>query len=192
MYTISESGIKVLDVGCGTGNYSNVLAQRFPNSTFIGLEYAEYAIETANQTKERNGLTNLTFTKGDAHCLPDEWAKTFDMVFVYGVLHDLPNPFKALEQIYKVLKDDGCFSLVEIGFHSNPVDNAGNSGAAMYYTLSSFICLPSSMTEEPHVGYGACWGMEEIEKALLEASFKIEGTTPIVVLGAKQFFFCTK
>lgn len=182
----------MLDVGCGAGNFTNVLAQRFPNSTFIGLDCAKEGIAKANKMKAVKGLTNITFTLGDANNLPDEWTESYDLVFVYDVLHDLPNPFKALEQIYRVVRNDGCFSLIEIGFHSNPVDNAGDKGAAMYYTCSSFICLPSSMTEEPRIGYGACWGREEIQKALIKTNFKIFGTSSIVLIGTKVFFLCTK
>jgi ubiquinone/menaquinone biosynthesis C-methylase UbiE len=111
---------------------------------------------------------------------------------VYDVLHDLPNPHKALGQIYKVLKKDGFFSLIEIGFHSNPVDNADDKGAALYYGVSTFICLQSSMSEEPHIGYGACWGKEKMEKALLDANFKINAKSSLINIDKKAFFFCTK
>ncbi|XP_052796210.1 S-adenosylmethionine-dependent methyltransferase Rv2258c-like [Mya arenaria] len=187
-----ESGIKVLDLGCGPGNYTNIIAQRFSNSTFVGLDYSETAVEMANKDKAERGLSNVTFQVGDAHNLPEDWTEGFDMVFVYDVLHDLPDPYKALKQINRILKPDGCFSLIEIGFHSDPVDNAGDMSAAMYYCCSMFICLASSMTEEPRVGYGACWGREEIQKAVLGAGFKISGDASLVVMGTKCFFFCTK
>jgi len=144
-----------VDTGCGPGSYTNVLAARFPNSTFTGLEYAKRGVEMANKDTDVRDLTNINFVLGDAHDLPKEWAESFDMVFVYDVLHDLPNPHKALKEIYKVLKKDGCFSCIDIGYHSDPVDNKDDHGAAMYYTASIFFCLASSMAEEPHVGYGA-------------------------------------
>ncbi|WAQ99294.1 Y2258-like protein [Mya arenaria] len=187
-----ESGIKVLDLGCGPGNYTNILSQRFSNSTFVGLDFSESAIEMANRDKAERGLSNVTFQVGDAHNLQEDWTEDFDMVFVYNVLHDLPNPHKTLNQIHRILKPDGCFSLIDIGFHSDPVDNAGDMSAAMYYSCSIFLCLASSMTEEARVGYGACWGREEIEKAVLGAGFKISGESSLVVMGTKCFFFCTK
>ena len=107
-------------------------------------------------------------------------------------MHDLPDPCKALDEVYKVMKNDGSLTLVEKGCHSHPVDNIGNLGAAMYYSLSMLVCLPSSMAEEPHMGYGACWGVEEIEKALRGAKFKIEGTSSYATNALKVFFFCTK
>ena len=124
--------------------------------------------------------------------MPQAWKGQFDLVFVYDVLHDLPNPHRALEEIYKVLKDDGGLSLVETGFHSNPVDNVGDMSAAMYYSLSMMVCLPSSLSEESREGYGACWGKEEIEKAIGEANFKLQGKSSLVVVGSKVFYYCTK
>ena len=135
---------------------------------------------------------NVSFVSGDAHNMPQAWKGQFDLVFVYDVLHDLPNPHKALEEIYKVLKDDGGLSLVEIGVHSNPVDNVGDMSAAMYYSLGMMVCLPSSLSQESREGYGACWGKEEIEKAIGEANFKLQGKSSLVVVGSKVFYYCTK
>lgn len=187
-----DCGIKVLDIGCGVGSFTIGLARRFPNSHFIGLEYAKTALEQAKEQVKNENIKNIEFVLGDAHNLPDSWTGQFGWVFVYDTLHDLPNPHKALGEIYKVLKDDGSFSLVEIGFHSNPVDNAGDMTAAMYYSLSMFACLPSTLSAGGCVGYGAGWGREEIEKAILGAKFKIQGRSSMVIQGAKVFFYCTK
>lgn len=182
----------MLDLGCGSGNYTNALAEIFPNSTFIGLDYSSKAVELANETKKEKNLKNITFVEGDGHNLPAEWTGYFDMVFVYDTLHDMPDPFKCLEQIHRVIKDDGCFSLVDMGFHSDPIDNVGDPKAAIYYTLSMYVCLTSSLTGEPHIGYGAMWGVEEIEKALKSKKFKIEGKGSLSLIGTKAFFYCTK
>jgi ubiquinone/menaquinone biosynthesis C-methylase UbiE len=189
---LSESGIKVLDVGCGSGNFINLLAERFPKSSFTGLDYSEFGIEKANKVRVEKELSNISFTTGDAHNLPDEWTESFDFVFVYDVLHDLSDPHKALDQIYKVLKKDGCLSLKDFGFHSNPVDNAGNKCAAMHYTVSCFICLQSSMSAPPHIGYGTCWGRENLEKALIDAQFNIKEKSSTTISGSKACYLCTK
>ncbi|XP_052796661.1 S-adenosylmethionine-dependent methyltransferase Rv2258c-like isoform X2 [Mya arenaria] len=136
-----ESGINVLDLGCGPGIFTNVLAQRFPNSTFVGLDYSDAAIEMSNRELADRGLSNVTFVKGDAHKLPEDWTADFDMVFVYDVLHDLPDPHKTLKQIHRILKPDGFLSLIDFGFHSDPVDNAGDKTAAMFYSDCSGLNL---------------------------------------------------
>lgn len=183
----------VLDLGCGPGNYSCALAERFPKSTFIGLDYSSKAVQIATGIQKEKGLKNVSFVEGDAHNLPTKWTEYFDMVFVYDVLHDIPDPLTCLEQIHKVMKVDGCFSLVDMGFHSDPLDNAGDMKASMFYTISTYICLASSLTEEPHIGYGAMWGVEEIEKVLLSKNFKILGKGgSLSLIGKKVFFFCAK
>ncbi|XP_052282749.1 S-adenosylmethionine-dependent methyltransferase Rv2258c-like isoform X2 [Dreissena polymorpha] len=184
-----EKGIRVLDVGCGTGNFIKILAKKFPNSSFTGLDYCAGAIDMANKYKAEMGLQNLTLVQGDAHNLPKEFNDTFDMVFMYDTLHDLPRPHQALQEVYNVLKNDGFLSLIEVRARSDPVDNAGDMVVAMYYAASMFICLANSMTAEPHIGYGACWGVEEIQKAVEESKFKIVATIPS---GPKVFFVCTK
>ena len=174
------------------GSFSIGLAKRFPKSHFTGLEYSEKGLKIGREHAKRDDVGNISFVTGDAHNLPQTWACQFDLVFVYDVLHDLPSPHKALDEIYKVLKDDGGLSLVEIGFHSNSSDNAGNMSAAMYYSLSMLVCLPSSLSEKSREGYGACWGKEEIEKALEGTKFKLQGKSSMVIAGSKVFFYCTK
>ena len=111
------------------------------------------------------------------------------MVFLCDALHDLPNPHKGLDEMYKVLKDDGILSVMEIGFHSDPLQNAGSLPAAMFYTMGMFICLSSSLCAPPHVGYGAMWGMEEIEKTLESQKFKVSMKER---LPPKVCYLCTK
>lgn len=188
----TESGIAVLDLGCGAGNYTNCIAEKYPNSKFTGLEYSPRGVELAQQTQKQKGLTNVNFVQGDAQDLPKEWTGQFDMIFIYDVLHDLPDPHKCIGEVRKVMKDGGCLSLVEMGFHGDSRKNAGDMNAALYYTASIFVCLASSLTEPPHVGYGACWGMENIEKALEKEKFNISEKAAISLIGKKAFYFCTK
>ena len=162
------------------------LAKRFPNTRFTGLECDDYAIELAS--KNAQNLSNLTIMKGDAENLQVSCDKQFDWVFMHDVLHDLPRPHKVIEEIYKVLKDDGSYTLIDGSFQSNPLDHVGNKFATMCYSISMFICLPASMQSEPHIGYGACWGMDNIEKALKEAKFNVSS----VVKGSYAYFYCTK
>ena len=171
--SFSESGISVLDVGCGSASLTSALAKRFPNSNFTGLDISERGLQVARESVEKYNLKNIQFVKGDCHNLRQYLSSQFDLVFMYGTLHDLPNPHKALEEIYNILKNDGSFTLFDCGFNSNPSDNIGNMRAAYFYGHSLLHCLPSSMMEEPHIGYGACWGIEEMETALTGAKLKI-------------------
>ncbi|KAK3610800.1 hypothetical protein CHS0354_002254 [Potamilus streckersoni] len=191
MKQMLESGVKVVDIGCGSASLSCAIAKRFPNSTFIGLEYAEAAVEKARDNIRKNELRNISIERGDALNLPKSWTEQFDWVFVYDVMHDLPDPRRAMSEIRRILKDDGICFLFEINAHSTHADNVGNKVAAMLYAVSMFVCLPSSMSQPPHVGYGTCWGIEECEKALIESDLNVIMKKPTNDK-AEYLFVCTK
>jgi methylase of polypeptide subunit release factors len=54
-----KDGIRVLDVGCGRGRALNLLANRFPNSRFVGIDLSEEAIKFARDDAERQGKSAL-------------------------------------------------------------------------------------------------------------------------------------
>ncbi|KAK3578038.1 hypothetical protein CHS0354_039585 [Potamilus streckersoni] len=186
-----ESGMKVVDIGCGSANLSCAIAKLYPNSSFIGLEYADSVVERARENVRQKGVTNMTIEQGDALNLPDSWTEQFDWVFVYEVIHDLPDPRKAFSEIRRIMKDDGKCWIFEVNVHSTHAVNVGNKGAAMLYAASMFVCLPSSMCHPPSVGYGTCWGIEECEKTLTESGLKVimkKSATD----GAEYLFVCVK
>ena len=153
---ISESGINALDIGCGEASLIIGLAKRFPNTRFTGLECDDYAIELASENAQN--VSNLTIMKGDAENLQASCDKQFDWVFMHDVLHNLPMPHKVIEDIYKVLKDDGYFTLIDGSFQSNPLDHVGDKVAAMCYSISMFIyvyllvCRVNPISATEHVG----------------------------------------
>ncbi|KAK3578039.1 hypothetical protein CHS0354_039586 [Potamilus streckersoni] len=50
-----ESGMKVVDIGCGSANISCAIAKLYPNSTFTGFEYTESGVERARENVRQNG-----------------------------------------------------------------------------------------------------------------------------------------
>ena len=190
--SISELGIKVADIGSGTGNYTLALAKRFPNSHFIGLEYAQRGLTISQESLAISKLRNIEFIQGNALDMPESWTESFDWVFVYDTLHDLPEPDMALAEIHRIMKSDAKVTIVEMGFHSNAADNASNPVSAMYYMCSMFICLPSSMSAPPHIGYGACWGFETLKEKLKKNKLRILNESAFVSTGAKLYVLCSK
>src|SRR5262245_23078701 len=65
-------GMRVLDVGCGTGHAMNLLAREFPASWFWGYDIAEDAIDSARAEAKKMGLSNATFEVVDVTSLPSE------------------------------------------------------------------------------------------------------------------------
>ena len=128
----------------------------------------------------------------DGHDLPAEWTGHVDVVFVIDVLTNMANPPKALGQIYRVIKDDGCLCIVGFGFHSDPRENVGDIFAAMFYTASVFFSLISTLKDDPEGGYGLMWGKDKIEAVLLSSKFKIVEKEIVRTMGTRGLFYCTK
>ncbi len=90
-----ESGIKLLDVGCGAGVAVRVLADEFQNSEFFGIDIAEEAIAVA-KSKVGN-RKNVNYEAMDAIHLKPEWTDNFDVVAAFDSIHDQPYPDKSLK-----------------------------------------------------------------------------------------------
>jgi ubiquinone/menaquinone biosynthesis C-methylase UbiE len=96
----------VLDVGCGSGSMSRLLALHYPRAKVVGLDfktkYLAYAAERAN----KEGIDNLTFQEGDAHQLPFGDG-SFDLIWTKYVVFFLQKPELALGEFRRVLRSGG-------------------------------------------------------------------------------------
>lgn len=104
----------VLDVGCGTGPVIELLAKKYPEKHFVGLDITPAMIEVA----QSKGLSNAEFLVGDAENLPfgDE---DFDAVLCSNSFHHYPNPGAFLREAYRVLRPSG--KLILRDYTSNDV-----------------------------------------------------------------------
>lgn len=104
---IPESGETVLDVSCGTGLVTFPLANIIaPDGKVTGIDISQEMIEKARQKAEDLKLDHVSFSRMDAEDLelPDD---TFDAVICSLGLMYYPNPEKALNEMYRVLKPGG-------------------------------------------------------------------------------------
>lgn len=105
------TGRRILEIGCGAGKFSFLLAQHYPSSQIIATDLVLALITRARRIKT---FENLCFGVLDAQCLPFLDAQ-FDIVFGGFVLHHLPRPEVALSEIRRVLAPRGRY----IGFEPN-------------------------------------------------------------------------
>jgi SAM-dependent methyltransferase len=146
-----ERGAKVADVGCGTGNSTFIMARAFPNSTFVGYDFHEPSIEHATAyARQSGGAGNARFEVAKAKDFP---AKHLDLVTCYDVLHDLGDPVGAAAHIYRSLKPDGTWMLMEPLAGDATEDNLGPVGR-LAYAFSTMACVPVSLSQEVGMALG--------------------------------------
>ena len=102
-------GKSVLDAGCGTGIFSIIFANKGADSV-TGIDISEGSLQTAQSLKKKFNLQNANFQKQDMHHLPfhDE---QFDIVWAWGTVHHTTDPFKAIDELIRVLKKGGSILL---------------------------------------------------------------------------------
>lgn len=164
-----REGIRVLDIGCGTGHAMNVLAREFPNSTFSGYDIAEDAIARAQAEAREMRLSNSSFDVVDVTDLPG--GLNFDLVTAFDAVHDQKAPDAVLRSAKRALAPDGKFLMIEFKFSSRLEDNIANPFAPMFYGVSLMHCMPVSLAVGGK-GLGAVWGEQTARHMLAEAGFK--------------------
>jgi ubiquinone/menaquinone biosynthesis C-methylase UbiE len=99
------SGARVLEVGCGTGNYITAL-ENVTGGACYGLDPSAEML-----TRARSQARTVAFSRGRADRLAFPPAY-FDLVFSVDVIHHLAEPGRYFQEAYRVLKPDGLLCTV--------------------------------------------------------------------------------
>jgi len=116
-------GLDLLEVGCGQGNFSLHLASL--GARVVGTDFSTKAIEIAN-TKKVAQESFPRFLVADAQTLPFA-DSSFDLVVSCECLEHVPNPSKALNEMFRVLRPNGRLVLT--------TENYSN-GMLIYWAMS--------------------------------------------------------
>jgi ubiquinone/menaquinone biosynthesis C-methylase UbiE len=104
-------GDGVLDIACGPGNFSREFARAVGETGLVvGIDASRPMLERALRDVPAAGVDNLAFVHGDAVGLPFR-DKSFDAVCCFAAFHLFDDPFKALDQMRRVLTPGGRIAL---------------------------------------------------------------------------------
>jgi 2-polyprenyl-3-methyl-5-hydroxy-6-metoxy-1,4-benzoquinol methylase len=154
-----EQGARVADIGCGHGASTILMATAFPNSTFVGSDYHDGSIATARQRAEEAGVADrATFEIAPAATHP---GGDYDLVTMFDCLHDMGDPVGAARRVRELLAPDGTWMIVEPNAGDRVEDNLNPVGRT-YYSFSTLLCTPASLSQEVGLALGAQAGEARI------------------------------
>jgi len=163
-----QAGARVADVGCGFGASTIVLAQAYPRSTFVGYDYHQPSIVAARERAEQAGVADrVRFEVAGAKTYP---GRDFDLVAFFDCLHDMGDPVGAARHVRDSLAEDGIWMIVEPFAHDRVEDNLNPVGR-VYYSASTMICTPCSLSQEVGLGLGAQAGERRLREVAGEGGF---------------------
>jgi ubiquinone/menaquinone biosynthesis C-methylase UbiE len=163
-----ESGAKVADVGCGHGASTVLMAQAFPASAFVGSDYHEASIATARERASAAGVADrVTFEASSAAAYRGD---AYDLVTMFDCLHDMGDPAGAARHVRQSLAPDGTWMIVEPAAGDRVEDNLNPVGRA-YYSFSTLLCTPASLSQEVGLALGAQAGEARIGEIVTGAGF---------------------
>ena len=162
-----KAGARVADIGCGHGSSTVLMAQAYPNSTIVGIDYHAPSIEAARAKAAEAGVSNVEFQVAKAQ---DFAGEGYDFACIFDALHDMGDPVGAARHIRETLAPGGTFMLVEPMAGDSMADNMHPLGQ-IFYAASCTICTPNSLSQEVGLGLGAQAGQKRLTEVCREAGF---------------------
>jgi len=163
---IDDRGKIIVDVGCGTGNFKNLVR----NAYYVGVDICKEMLLTAK--RKFSNFKNCDFILADAQHLPFK-DSSLDVVVSVNVLYQLPEPKKFLRDVSRVIKDDGTIIV------STPYSESSFSGlnrAALYDLLKNPFLILKFLYKLPSLKRGQEINKKMMEYATLLPRSKLEET----------------
>jgi SAM-dependent methyltransferase len=163
-----RAGALVADIGCGHGASTVLLAQAYPQSTFVGFDYHDASIATA-QTRARDAgvADRVTFTVASSTTYP---GAGYDLVACFDCLHDMGDPVGAARHVRESLAADGTWMIVEPRAGDQVEENLHPLGR-LFYGASTLICTPASLDQPGRAALGTQAGEAQIRRVVTDAGF---------------------
>jgi 2-polyprenyl-3-methyl-5-hydroxy-6-metoxy-1,4-benzoquinol methylase len=161
-------GARVADVGCGYGHSTIIMAQAYPASVFTGYDYHAESVDAARKLAAESGVASHTHF--EVARSTDFRGRDFDLITYFDCLHDMGDPVGALRHAREALTPDGSVMMVE-PHAADTVDGNLNPLGRLFYSASTLICTPASLSQEPGAALGAQAGQARLGEVAREAGF---------------------
>lgn len=163
-----SAGARVADLGCGLGSSSVLMAQAYPRSSVVGSDYHGESIELARKKAAAAGVTDrVAFEVATAQTFT---GTGYDLVTMFDCLHDMGDPLGAARRVRQALAEDGTWLLVE-PYASDRVEDNFNPVGRLFYSGSTFLCVPNALSQPGGYALGGQAGEAAIRELTAQAGF---------------------
>lgn len=103
-----------LDVGTGTGWIAIGVAKHNPKCSVTAIDLSATMLNVAEKNAQNEGVGDrINFLKMDAKSMPFQ-DHAFDSVFSHNMLHHIPNPIEMVNEMGRVVKEDGAINIRDL------------------------------------------------------------------------------
>ena len=128
------AGGRILDVACGGGKWLIAVAQRFPATSLVGVEFEPDSVARAMRHVTDAGLeSRIRIEARDTVAMPFDGE--FDLVYLQDALHELADPAASLRSAWKAVRPGGRLVVLD-------------------------WCLPSSLEDSQSLQAELLWGVQ--------------------------------
>jgi len=163
-----SAGAQVADVGCGHGASTALMARAYPISVFTGSDYHEESIAQARKRIADAGLADRV--RFDVASAQTFGGGPYDLVTSFDCLHDMGDPLGAARHIREALAADGTWMVVE-PYAGDSVNANLNPVGRVYYSFSTFLCVPNALSQDGGYALGAQAGEEPVRRLAIDAGY---------------------
>ncbi|TNE80710.1 MAG: arsenite methyltransferase [Bacteroidetes bacterium] len=151
-----KKGDVVIDLGSGAGNDAFIARHETgAEGKVIGIDFTPAMIEKARSNAEKVGYHNVEFREGDLENMPVN-NDVADVIVSNCVLNLVPDKTKVLNEIYRVLKPGGHFSISDIVLQGD-LPEAFQKDAEMYAG-----CISGALQKDDYLGRIQAAGFQNI------------------------------
>lgn len=163
-----RAGARVADIGCGHGASTVLMATAYPQAQFRGSDYHDGSVEQARiRAKEAGVADRTTFETATAQTFT---GGPYDLVTTFDALHDMGDPLGAARHVRESLAPDGTWMIVEPYAGDAVADNLNPVGR-VYYSFSTFLCVPNALSQPGGYALGAQAGEPAVRRLVTDAGF---------------------
>jgi len=178
-------GARAADIGCGAAWSSVAIARTFPGVQVDAVDIDSPTVELARATVTSAGLSDRVHVRcADAGDLDES---SYDVVFAFECIHDLPHPVEVLAAARRALRPGGVVVVMDEAV-AESFTAPGDQAERLMYGFSLLICLPDGMSAPGSAATGTVMRSAQLDDYARRAGFSALEVMPVSDFGFWRFY----